>query len=247
MKKNKMIAMMMAATVVCTAFTGCGNAEPASVMESTEVSGSTEPATAPGETEKESESKEETQSREESQLETENNSEQESQPETENQSETENPSGTESKPETDNQSKEESQPETESNTDSQPEATTNTESSGTDEAAALPGINRNGRYPDIPESVLPGNVAASAEFVDEPIFTEAWWDVNGRIYADYMRTEVIKIAEYDVDELWLIAYCAEDEANGIYGNAIVIYNGQYAVINETAFAIWTNGVDPEYN
>lgn len=226
MKKNKMIAMMMAATVVCTAFTGCGNAEPASVMESTEA-GATEPTAAPEE--KGSESKEESQSMEESQPETESESQPESQSETENNSEPE------------------SQPETESNTDSQPESTTNTDSSGTAETAALPGINRNGRYPDIPETVLPSNIAATVEFVDEPIFTEAWWDVNGKIYADYMRTEVIKVAEYDVDELWLIAYCAEDEANGIYGNAIVIYNGQYAIINETAFAIWTNGVDPEYN
>lgn len=226
MKKNKMIAMMMAATVVCTAFTGCGNAEPASVTESTEA-GATEPTAAPEE--KGSESVEESQSKEESQPETESESQPESQSETENNSEPE------------------SQPETESNTDSQPESTTNTDSSGTAETAALPGINRNGRYPDIPETVLPSNIAATVEFVDEPIFTEAWWDVNGKIYADYMRTEVIKVAEYDVDELWLIAYCAEDEANGIYGNAIVIYNGQYAIINETAFAIWTNGVDPEYN
>lgn len=221
-----MIAMMMAATVVCTAFTGCGNAEPASVTESTEA-GATEPTAAPEE--KGSESVEESQSKEESQPETESESQPESQSETENNSEPE------------------SQPETESNTDSQPESTTNTDSSGTAETAALPGINRNGRYPDIPETVLPSNIAATVEFVDEPIFTEAWWDVNGKIYADYMRTEVIKVAEYDVDELWLIAYCAEDEANGIYGNAIVIYNGQYAIINETAFAIWTNGVDPEYN
>ena len=226
MKKNKMIAMMMAVTVVCTAFTGCGNAEPASVTESTEA-GATEPTAAPEE--KGSESVEESQSKEESQPETESESQPESQSETENNSEPE------------------SQPETESNTDSQPESTTNTDSSGTAETAALPGINRNGRYPDIPETVLPSNIAATVEFVDEPIFTEAWWDVNGKIYADYMRTEVIKVAEYDVDELWLIAYCAEDEANGIYGNAMVIYNGQYAIINETAFAIWTNGVDPEYN
>ena len=218
MKKNKMIAMMMAVTVVCTAFTGCGNAEPASVTESTEA-GATEPTAAPEE--KGSESVEESQSKEESQ------------------------------PETETKSGTESQPQAEGNTESQPESqsesTTNTDSSGTAETAALPGINRNGRYPDIPETVLPSNIAATVEFVDEPIFTEAWWDVNGKIYADYMRTEVIKVAEYDVDELWLIAYCAEDEANGIYGNAIVIYNGQYAIINETAFAIWTNGVDPEYN
>ena len=227
-----MIAMMMAVTVVCTAFTGCGNAEPASVTESTEA-GATEPTAAPEE--KGSESMEESQSVEESQ------SKEESQPETESESQPE------SQSETENNSEPESQPETESNTDSQPESTTNTDSSGTAETAALPGINRNGRYPDIPETVLPSNIAATVEFVDEPIFTEAWWDVNGKIYADYMRTEVIKVAEYDVDELWLIAYCAEDEANGIYGNAIVIYNGQYAIINETAFAIWTNGVDPEYN
>lgn len=232
MKKNKMIAMMMAVTVVCTAFAGCGNAEPASVTESTEA-GATEPTAAPEE--KGSESMEESQSKEESQPETESESQPESQSETENNSEQE------SQPET------ESKPEPESNTDSQPEPTTNTESSGTAETAALPGINRNGRYPDIPETVLPSNIAATVEFVDEPIFTEAWWDVNGKIYADYMRTEVIKVAEYDVDELWLIAYCAEDEANDIYGNAIVIYDGQYAIINETAFAIWTNGVDPEYN
>lgn len=210
MKKNKMIAMMMAVTVACTAFAGCGNAEPASVTESMEA-GAAEPAAAP----------------EESKSAQENQSKEESQPETE------------------------SQPQAEGNTESQPESqsesTTHTESSGTAGTAALPGINRNGRYPDIPESVLPGNIAATVEFVDEPIFTEAWWDVNGKIYADYMRTEVIKVAEYDVDELWLIAYCAEDEANGIYGNAIVIYDGQYAIINETAFAIWTNGVDPEYN
>ena len=230
MKKNKMIAMMMAVTVVCTAFTGCGNAEPASVTESTEA-GATEPTAAPEE--KGSESVEESQSKEESQPETETKSG------TESQSETETKSGTESQPQAEGNT--ESQPE------SQSESTTNTDSSGTAETAALPGINRNGRYPDIPETVLPSNIAATVEFVDEPIFTEAWWDVNGKIYADYMRTEVIKVAEYDVDELWLIAYCAEDEANGIYGNAIVIYNGQYAIINETAFAIWTNGVDPEYN
>lgn len=244
MKKNKMIAMMMAVTVVCTAFTGCGNAEPASVTESTEA-GATEPTAALEE--KGSESVEESQSKEESQPETESESQPESQSETENNSEPESQHETESKPEQESQPETESKPEPESNTDSQSESTTNTDSSGTAETAALPGINRNGRYPDIPETVLPSNIAATVEFVDEPIFTEAWWDVNGKIYADYMRTEVIKVAEYDVDELWLIAYCAEDEANGIYGNAIVIYNGQYAIINETAFAIWTNGVDPEYN
>lgn len=114
-------------------------------------------------------------------------------------------------------------------------------------AADLPGINRNGRYADIPESVLPSSVAAKAEFVDEPIYGKPWPDVTGKIYADYMRTQVLKVAEYGVDDFYVIAYCAEDEANGLYGNMIVIYNDQYAVINEVAFAIWINGIDPEFN
>lgn len=114
-------------------------------------------------------------------------------------------------------------------------------------AADLPGINRNGRYADIPESVLPSSVAAKAKFVDEPIYGKPWPDVTGKIYADYMRTQVLKVAEYGVDDFYVIAYCAEDEANGLYGNMIVIYNDQYAVINEVAFAIWINGIDPEFN
>ena len=89
--------------------------------------------------------------------------------------------------------------------------------------------------------------AANAEFVDEPIYTKPWPDVTGTIYADYMRTQVIKVAEYGVDDCSLIAYCAEDEANGLYGNCVVIYNGQYAIINEVLFAVWVNGIDPEYN
>ncbi len=114
-------------------------------------------------------------------------------------------------------------------------------------AADLPGINRNGRYADIPESVLPSSVAAKAEFVDEPIYGKPWPDVTGKIYEDYMRTQVLKVAEYGVDDFYVIAFCAEDEANGLYGNMIVIYNDQYAVINEVAFAIWMNGIDPEFN
>lgn len=114
-------------------------------------------------------------------------------------------------------------------------------------AADLPGINRNGRYADIPESVLPSSVAAKAEFVDEPIYGKPWPDVTGKIYEDYMRTQVLKVAEYGVDDFYVIAFCAEDEANGLYGNMIVIYNDQYAVINEDAFAIWMNGIDPEFN
>lgn len=114
-------------------------------------------------------------------------------------------------------------------------------------AADLPGINRNGRYADIPESVLPSNVAAEAEFVDEPIYGKPWPDVTGTIYEDYMRTQVLKVAEYGVDDFYVIAYCAGDEANGLYGNLIVIYNNQYAIVNEDLFAIWVNGIDPEFN
>ena len=114
-------------------------------------------------------------------------------------------------------------------------------------AADLPGINRNGRYADIPESVLPSSVAAKAEFVDEPIYGKPWPDVTGKIYADYMRTQLLKVAEYGVDDFYVIAYCAGDEANALYGNLIVIYNNQYAVVNEDLFAIWVNGIDPEFN
>ncbi len=114
-------------------------------------------------------------------------------------------------------------------------------------AADLPGINRNGRYADIPESVLPSSVAANAEFVDEPIYGKPWPDVTGTIYADYMRTQVLKVAEYGVDDFYVIAYCAGDEANALYGNLVVIYNNQYAIVNEDLFAIWVNGIDPEFN
>ena len=114
-------------------------------------------------------------------------------------------------------------------------------------AVDLPGINRNGRYADIPESVLPSSVAANAEFVDEPIYGKPWPDVTGTIYADYMRTQVLKVAEYGVDDFYVIAYCAADEANALYGNLIVIYNDQYAIVNEDLFAIWVGGIDPEFN
>ena len=135
-------------------------------------------------------------------------------------------------------------------TESQANVETTVEASAETAAALaedLPGINRNGRYADIPESVLPSSVAANAEFLDEPIYGKPWPDVTGKIYADYMRTQVLKVAEYGVDDFNVIAYCGEDEANGLYGNLIVIYNGQYAVVNEVAFAIWVNGIDPEFN
>ena len=202
MRKNKMIAMMMAATLVCTTFTGCGGN--GSAMESTLGAGETvnEPLTEESKVMEESKVEEESKAAEESKAST--------------------PAA----------------PETPAPSPEQSEAPA---------AETLPGINRNGRYADIPETVLPSSVAANAEFVDEPIYTKPWPDVTGTIYADYMRTQVIKVAEYGVDDCMLIAYCGEDEANGKYGNCIVIYNGQYAIINEVLFAVWVNGIDPEYN
>ena len=202
MRKNKMIAMMMAATLVCTTFTGCGGN--GSAMEPTLGAGETvnEPLTEESKVMEESKVEEESKAAEESKAST--------------------PAA----------------PETPAPSPEQSEAPA---------AETLPGINRNGRYADIPETVLPSSVAANAEFVDEPIYTKPWPDVTGTIYADYMRTQVIKVAEYGVDDCMLIAYCGEDEANGKYGNCIVIYNGQYAIINEVLFAVWVNGIDPEYN
>lgn len=124
---------------------------------------------------------------------------------------------------------------------------TSKETEQKDDAADLPGIDRNGRYTDIPESVLPSNIAENVEFVDEPIYCQPWPDVTGTIYADYARTEVMKDAEYGVDELSVIAFCGMDDTNGVYGNAIAIYNDQYVIINEALFEIWINGVNPEDN
>ena len=214
MRKNKMIAMMMAATLVCTTFTGCGGN--GSAMEPTLGAGETvnEPLT------------EESKVMEESKVEEESKVVEESKVEEESKAAEESKASTPAAPETPAPSPEQSE---------------------APAAETLPGINRNGRYADIPESVLPSSVAANAEFVDEPIYTKPWPDVTGTIYADYMRTQVIKVAEYGVDDCMLIAYCGEDEANGKYGNCIVIYNGQYAIINEVLFAVWVNGIDPEYN
>lgn len=115
----------------------------------------------------------------------------------------------------------------------------------------LPGINRRDRYPDIPESVLPSDIAPYAEFVDEPIYTRPWPDVTGTMYADYRKTQVVKVAVYGEDEMQLIAYCGwagdSDDSNAIMHNAICIYQGQYVIINEALFETWVNGINPEYN
>ncbi len=268
MKKNKMIAMMMAATLVCTAFTGCGKNDPVTATEILEenTSGS-DPEDAALEasttatlevtatpkvtiTPKVTATPKATIT-----------------PQVTASPETATASEAPASPETATESEAAANPEaaTASEAPASPETATESEASATAEASAapetqatsveqpetaastLPGINRNNRYPDIPESILPVSVAANAYFVDEPIYGKPWPDVTGKIYADYMRTQLIKVAEYGVDDFMLIAYCDGDEANGMYGNSIVIYNGQYAIINEVLFAIWVNGIDPEFN
>ena len=204
MRKNKIIAMMMAAVLVCTTFTGCGENDSANTTGSAEVSESTLESE---DTVKESLATEESKAAEESRAEEESKAAEESRAEEESKA------AEESRAEEESKAAEESKSETETKTEA----------------------------PTVPEA------PANAEFVDEPIYTKPWPDVTGTIYADYMRTQVIKVAEYGVDDCSLIAYCAEDEANGLYGNCVVIYNGQYAIINEVLFAVWVNGIDPEYN
>lgn len=86
---------------------------------------------------------------------------------------------------------------------------------------------------------------------NEPIYTRPWPDVTGTMYADYRKTQVVKVAVYGEDELQLIAYCGwagdSDDSNAIMHNAICIYQGQYVIINEALFEIWINGINPEYN
>ena len=237
MRKNKMIAMMMAATLVCTTFTGCGENGP----DTEPTLGAGEPVN--GSLAEESKVVEESKVEEESKVAEESKVEEESKVAEESQAE-ESKEVEESKVQEEIKAAEESQ----ASTPAAPETPVpSPEQSEAPAAETLPGINRNGRYADIPETILPSSVAANAEFVDEPIYTKPWPDVTGTIYADYMRTQVIKVAEYGVDDCMLIAYCGEDEANGKYGNCIVIYNGQYAIINEVLFAVWVNGIDPEYN
>lgn len=266
MRKNKMIAMMMAVTLVCTTFTGCGKNDPVTATEIVDenTSGSDPEnatleasATATPEitalprvtiTPKVTATPKATITPQAI-----------ASPETATSEATANSEAATA-------SQAIASPETAtSEATASPEAATASEAPATAEASAvpetpatsveqpataastLPGINRNNRYPDIPESILPASVAANAYFVDEPIYGKPWPDVTGKIYADYMRTQLIKVAEYGVDDFMLIAYCDEDEANGMYGNSIVIYNGQYAIINEVLFAIWVNGIDPEFN
>ena len=111
-------------------------------------------------------------------------------------------------------------------------------------AANLPGENRNGRYADIPESVLPSSVRNDKdyfEFWDEPVKATCWIDgVKGTIYADWDMTQIIKEVTYDVDgyeDELLIIGCTLDGGT----HAIAIYNGQYVVVNDAMWDHWYNG------
>ena len=110
------------------------------------------------------------------------------------------------------------------------------------ETVVLPGENRNGRYADIPESVLPASEAPYMSFYDEPVKATCWIDnVKGTIYADYARTQIIKEVTYDVDGYNDILYVIGTGDRDCRGTALAIYNGQYVIINEALFDFWYNG------
>lgn len=114
--------------------------------------------------------------------------------------------------------------------------------------ADLPGINRNGRYPDIPESVLPADKAANMDFFDEPVKATCWIDdVEGKIYADYGMTQLIKSVRYSVDGYNDVLYIIAEDGTDSEARGIATYNGQYVVINFNMWGLWFNDLDPNYN
>ncbi|MGN1164853.1 MAG: hypothetical protein ACI4S2_00310 [Lachnospiraceae bacterium] len=115
-------------------------------------------------------------------------------------------------------------------------------------ATDLPGINRNGRYPDIPESVLPADKAANMDFFDEPVKATCWIDdVEGKIYADYGMTQLIKSVKYSVDGYNDVLYIIAEDGTDSEARGIATYNGQYVVINFNMWGLWFNDLDPNYN
>ena len=125
-------------------------------------------------------------------------------------------------------------------TETEPVAT-NSDNAET-EPVVLPGENRNGRYADVPESVLPASEAQYMSFYDEPIMATCWIDgVKGTIYADYARTQIIKEVVYDVDGYNDVLYVIGVGDKDCRGTALAIYNGQYVIINEALFDFWHNG------
>lgn len=91
----------------------------------------------------------------------------------------------------------------------------------------LPGENRNGRYADIPESVMPAG-GEEWYFYDSPVMTYTWSDgVVADVYADYNRTQVIASFSSQSHDATGMNLIAEQYNTGI---GIVIYNGQYAIV-----------------
>ena len=94
-------------------------------------------------------------------------------------------------------------------------------------AANLPGENRNGRYADIPESVMPAG-GEEWSFFDSPMATYTWYDgIVANVYADYNRTQIIASFSYPANDATGMNLIAEQDNTGI---GIVIYNGQYAIV-----------------
>lgn len=94
-------------------------------------------------------------------------------------------------------------------------------------AANLPGENRNGRYADIPEPVMPAG-GEEWYFLDSPAATYTWYDgIVANVYADYNRTQIIASFSYPANDATGMNLIAEQSNTGI---GIVIYNGQYAIV-----------------
>ena len=94
-------------------------------------------------------------------------------------------------------------------------------------AANLPGENRNGRYADIPESVMPAG-GEEWYFLDSPMATYTWYDgIVANVYADYNKTQIIASFSYPANDATGMNLIATQSLTGI---GIVIYNGQYAIV-----------------
>lgn len=94
-------------------------------------------------------------------------------------------------------------------------------------ATNLPGDNRNGRYADIPESVMPAG-GEEWYFLDNPAATYTWYDgIVANVYADYNRTQTIASFSYPTNDATGMNLIAEQYNTGI---GIVTYNGQYAIV-----------------
>ena len=117
----------------------------------------------------------------------------------------------------------------EDKTVAEPDTNTSMESKSQEAAPAanLPGENRNGRYADIPESVMPAG-GEDWYFYDSPVATYTWSDgVVADVYADYNRTQVIASFSSQSHDATGMNLIAEQYNTGI---GIVIYNGQYAIV-----------------